>query len=172
MPGQAETFFDAMADGYDVIEPWYEHLYATLHAVLRRELTPPADVPRARALDAGCGTGFQAAILDEMGYAVHGLDLSRQLLRGARERLLRAALVQGDVQTLPYRNGGFDAATCCGSTLSYVDDARQALTEIARVLRPGGRLLIECEGRWSLDLAWAWISGLLGDPLDYELTPA
>ena len=120
MPRQAETFFDAMADGYDVLEPWYEHLYATLHAVLRRELTPPADMPRARALDAGCGTGFQAAILDEMGYAVHGLDLSRELLRGARERLLRAPLVQGDVQTLPYRDGGFDAATCCGSTLSYV----------------------------------------------------
>jgi len=160
-----------MADGYEVLEPWYEHLYATLHAVLRRELTPPVDVPRARALDAGCGTGFQAAILDEMGYSVHGLDLSRQLLRGARERLLRAALVQGDVQTLPYRNGGFDAATCCGSTLSYVGDARHALAEIARVLRPGGRLLIECEGRWSLDLAWAWFSGLLGDPLDYELTP-
>ena len=128
-------------------------------------------MPRARALDAGCGTGFQTAILDEMGYAVHGLDLSRELLRGARERLLRAPLVQGDVQTLPYRDGGFDAATCCGSTLSYVDDARQALAEIARVLRPGGRLLIECEGRWSLDLAWAWLSGLLGDPLDYELTP-
>src|SRR5678816_169509 len=137
MPRQAETFFDAMAGGYEVLEPWYEHLYATLHAVLRRELTPPVDVPRARALDAGCGTGFQAAILDEMGYAVHGLDLSRQLLRGARERLLRAALVQGDVQTLPYRNGGFDAATCCGSTLSYVGDARHALAEIARVLRQG-----------------------------------
>jgi SAM-dependent methyltransferase len=157
MPRQSETFFDAMADGYEVLEPWYEHLYATLHAVLRSELTPPADMTRARALDAGC--------------AVHGLDLSRELLRGARERLLRAPLVQGDVQTLPYRDGGFDAATCCGSTLSYVDDARQALAEIARVLRPGGRLLIECEGRWSLDLAWAWLSGLLGDPLDYELTP-
>jgi MPBQ/MSBQ methyltransferase len=171
MPGQAEPFFDTMADGYDTLEPWYEHLYATLHALLRSELTPPADTPRARALDAGCGTGFQAAILDEMGYAVHGLDLSRVLLRGARERLLRAPLVQGDVQTLPYRDGGFDAATCCGSTLSYVDDAPQALAEIARVLRPGGRLLIECEGRWSLDLAWAWLSGLLGDPLGYELTP-
>lgn len=161
-----------MADGYDVLEPWYEHLYATLHSVLRRALTPPAGAPRPRALDAGCGTGFQAVVLEEMGYAVHGLDLSRQLLRGARQRLLRAPLVQGDVQALPYGAGGFHAATCCGSTLSYVDDAGQALAEIARVLQPGGRLLVECEGRWSLDLAWAWLSGVLGDPLDYELTPS
>ena len=123
-----------------------------------------------RALDAGCGTGFQTGILDEMGYAVHGLDLSRELLRTARKRLDRAPLVQGDVQALPYRDESFDAATCCGSTLSYVDDAREALAEIARVLRPGGRLLVECEGRWSLDLGWAWLSSLVGDPWGYELT--
>src|SRR5262245_57551740 len=119
MPRPAETFFDAMADGYDVLEPWYEHLYATVHAVLRREMMPSAG-PRPRALDAGCGTGFQAAILAEMGYAVHGLDLSHRLLRGARERLGGAPLVQGDAEALPYAAGAFDAATCCGSTLSYV----------------------------------------------------
>ena len=71
IPRHAGTFFDAMAAGYEVLEPWYEHLYARLHTVLRAELTPPADVARPRALDAGCGTGFQTGILDEMGYAVH-----------------------------------------------------------------------------------------------------
>jgi SAM-dependent methyltransferase len=106
-----------------------------------------------------------------MGYAVHGVDLSRELLRAARKMLDHAPLVQGDVQALPYRDSSFEAASCCGSVLSYVDDARQALAEIARVLRPGGRLLIECEGRFSLDLGWAWLSGLLGDPWRYELTP-
>jgi MPBQ/MSBQ methyltransferase len=171
MPRHSVTFFDAMAAGYEALEPWYEHLYATLHAVLRAELSPPVESPELRALDAGCGTGFQTAILDEMGYAAHGLDLSRQLLRAARGRLGRPPLAQGDVQALPYRDGSFAAATCCGSTLSYVEDARQALAEIARVLRPGGRLLVECEGRWSLDLGWAWLSGLLGDPWGYELGP-
>jgi SAM-dependent methyltransferase len=171
MARDSETFFDTMAKGYEALEPWYEHLYAALHAVLRAELSPPAEVGEPRALDAGCGTGFQTAILDEMGYAAHGLDLSRQLLRAARGRLARVPLAQGDVQALPYRDGSFAAATCCGSTLSYVDDARQALAEIARVLRPGGRLLVECEGRWSLDLGWAWLSGLLGDPWGYGLGP-
>jgi MPBQ/MSBQ methyltransferase len=171
VPRHSVTFFDAMAPGYDTLEPWYEHLYATLHAVLRAELSPPVELLEPRALDAGCGTGFQTAILDEMGYVTHGLDLSRQLLRAARARLGRTPLAQGDVQALPYRDDSFAAVTCCGSTLSYVDDARQALAEIARVLRPGGRLLVECEGRWSLDLGWAWLSGLLGDPWSYEIRP-
>ena len=161
-----------MAAGYEVLEPWYEHLYASLHAVLRSQLTPPADVAQPRALDAGLGTGLQTAILDEMGYAVHGLDLSRKLLRAARKRFDHAPLVQGDVQALPYRDGSFEAASCCGSVLSYVDDARQALAEIARVLRPGGRLLIECEGRSSLDLGWAWLSSLFGDPWRYGSRPS
>src|SRR5215470_13661910 len=166
----AGDFFDSMAPGYEVLEPWYEHLYASLHSVLRSELTPPAEAARPRALDAGCGTGFQTAVLREMGYAVHGLDLAGKLLRAAREKLGTVPLVQGDIQALPYPDASFDAATCCGSTLSYVDDARQALAEIARVLRPGGRMLVECEGRWSLDLGWAWLSSLLGDPWSYDVT--
>jgi len=171
MPRDSVTFFDTMAEGYEALEPWYEHLYAALHALLRAELSPPAEAREPRALDAGCGTGFQTAILEEMGYAAHGLDLSRELLRAARGRLGGVPLIQGDVQALPYRDASFAAATCCGSTLSYVDDARRALAEIARVLRPGGRLLVECEGRWSLDLGWAWLSGLLGDPWGYGLGP-
>src|SRR5262245_2226001 len=171
MPRQPGTFFDATAEGYDVLEPWYEHLYATLHAILGAELTPTTVERRPRALDAGCGTGFQTAILDDLGYAAHGLDLSRELLRAAPKRIGHV-LAQGDVHALPYRDRSFDAATCCGSTLSYVADARQAIAEIDRVLQPGGRLLVECEGRWSLDLGWAWVSGLVGDPWRYELAPA
>jgi len=171
MTREAITFFDAMAKEYEALEPWYEHLYEMLHDVLRAELAPSACVARSRALDGGCGTGFQTAILDELGYAAHGLDLSPALLDGARTRLARVPLVQGDLQALPYRDESFDAATCCGSTLSYVDDARAALVEIARVLRSDGRLLVECEGRFSLDLAWAWLSGLLGDPWHYGVRP-
>jgi len=172
MPRHAGDFFDAMAADYDVLEPWYEHLYAQLHAVLRVALRPPLHVASPRALDAGCGTGFQAAVLQELGYTVHGLDLAPRLLRAARDRLPHAPLVQGDVEALPFRDGCFAAATCCGSTLSYVGDAPRALAELARVLAPGGRLLLECEGRWSADLAWAWLCGLLGDRWGYELTPA
>src|SRR4029450_11096166 len=65
----AAPFFDAMAASYDELEPWYEHLYAVLHGLVRAELRPAAGAPGLRALDAGCRTGFPAAILLEPGYA-------------------------------------------------------------------------------------------------------
>jgi SAM-dependent methyltransferase len=172
MPGTSARFFDAMAGEYERLEPWYEHLYAVLHEILRAALRPAPGPGRPRALDAGCGTGFQTAVLEELGYRAHGVDLSAGLLRVARERLGPGGLARGDVHALPYRSGTFDAATCCGSTLSFVDDAGRALAEIARVLRPGALLLIECEGRWTLDLGWAGASGLAGDRLGYGLRPA
>lgn len=159
--------FDAMADDYDVLEPWYEHLYARLHALLLAHLAPPADGRRRRALDAGCGNGFQTALLSSLGYETHGVDVSAGLLRVARRRLPEARLARADLSTLPYADASFDAVSCAGSTLSFVTDASRALAEIARVLRPGGRLLLECEHKWSLDLAWTAASALTRDRLGY-----
>jgi MPBQ/MSBQ methyltransferase len=160
--------FDAMAERYDHLEPWYEHLYARLHAIVRAELAPPGR--RARALDAGCGSGFQTAILEEQGYETHGIDLSPRLLALATDRARRSTLVVGDVQALPYRDDSFDTVTCCGSTLSFLGAPAVALGEIGRVLRRGGRLLLECEHKWSLDLAWAFASAATRDPLGYGLS--
>jgi MPBQ/MSBQ methyltransferase len=163
--------FDAMAPDYDVLEPWYEHLYARLHAILGAALAPPRDGRRRRALDAGCGHGFQTALLRALGYETHGVDLAGALLALARQRVPAAALACADVTALPYADASFDAVSCCGSTLSFVADPDRALAEIARVLRPEGRLLVECEHKWSLDLAWTGISALTGDALGYG-TPA
>jgi MPBQ/MSBQ methyltransferase len=163
--------FDAMADTYDDLEPWYTHLYAVLHALLRDGLAPAAGARAGRALDAGCGTGFQAAHLAALGYETHGIDLSAALLARARQRLPGARLARGSLEALPYATASFDVAACCGSTLSFVEAPARALHELGRVLRPGGRLLLECEHRWSLDLGWALLSGLVGDPLGYGVGP-
>jgi len=157
--------FDAMAERYDRLEPWYEHLYALLHAIVRAELATPDR--RARALDAGCGSGFQTAILEELGYETHGIDLSPCLLALARNRAPRSRLAVGDLHSLPYASGSFETATCCGSTLSFVEAPDRAIAELGRVLRRGGRVLIECEHKWNLDLAWTLVSGLTGDSLRY-----
>jgi SAM-dependent methyltransferase len=162
--------YDAMATTYESLEPWYEHLYDTLHAIVRAELTPPGE-PRGRALDAGCGTGFQAAVLASLGYRTHGLDVSAGLLAVARRRRPSIVLARGDIESLPYARETFDAVTCCGSTLSYVQAPARALAEIGRVLRPEGLLLLECEHRWSLDLLWEAFSSLTGDSLGYGLGP-
>ena len=135
MSSTVADLFDAMAATYDDLEPWYEHFYARLHAILRAELGPaPAG---ARALDAGCGTGFQSAILTDLGWTTHGIDLSAGLLAVARQRLPRAGLAQASVEALPFVDACFDAVVCCGSTLSFVDDPARALAELGRVLRPG-----------------------------------
>ncbi len=159
--------FDAMAPEYHVLEPWYEHLYARVHAILARTLAPAPGGRRRRALDAGCGHGFQTALLHRLGYETHGIDLSAALLARARRAVPEARLARADVAALPYPPEVFDVVSCCGSTLSFVDDADRALGEIARVLRPAGRLLLECEHKWSLDLAWTAASALTGDPLGY-----
>lgn len=167
MSDAVARLYDAMASDYDVLEPWYEHLYARLHAILARVLAPPPDGRRRRALDAGCGHGFQTAILHDLGYETHGVDLAAALLARARRAVPAARLVRADITFLPYPRDHFDVVSCCGSTLSFVDQPDRALHELARVLRPGGRLLIECEHKWSLDLAWAAASALVGDALGY-----
>jgi ubiquinone/menaquinone biosynthesis C-methylase UbiE len=171
MPDATARFFDAMAPSYDDLEPWYRHFYARLHGLLRATLPPPAG-PGARALDAGCGTGFQTAIVAEFGYRAHGLDLSAGSLSVAGARLPAARLVRGDLRALPYRDASFDAVVCAGSTLDFVEDPGGAISELARVMRPGGTLFLEVERRFCLDLGWMLLSSLTGDPLGYGLRPA
>jgi len=170
MSSTVARLFDAMADTYDDLEPWYEHLYDVLHAILR-ETIGQAPAGGGSALDAGCGTGFQAALLAELGWRPYGVDVSPGLLAVARRRLPGAVLALGSVEALPYADAHFDAIVCCGSTLSFVDDPARALVELGRVLRPGGRLLLDCEHRPSLDLAWTLGSALAGDALGYGVTP-
>ncbi len=169
MTSAVAQLFDAMAPTYDDLEPWYEHLYAVLHGILR-ETIGPAPPGGGSALDAGCGTGFQSALLTELGWDAHGIDVSAGLLAVARRRLPAASFALASVETLPYPDARFDAVVCCGSTLSFVDDPARALAEMGRVLRPGGRLLLDCEHRPSLDLAWTLASALSGDTLGYGVT--
>jgi SAM-dependent methyltransferase len=162
--------FDDMAADYDELEPWYEHLYARLHTILRQTLGRPTPAAASAALDAGCGTGFQAAVLARLGYRTHGLDASAALLAIARQRLPAARFVHGRLEALPYADGSFDAVACCGSTLSFVAEPGAAVNQLGRVLRPGGRLLLEVEHKWSADLGWMAASAAAGDGLGYGVS--
>ena len=169
MSATVRELFDAMAPAYHRLEPWYEHLYAVLHDVMRAEIGAPA-ASGGRALDAGCGTGLQTKLLAERGWRAHGVDLAGRLLLMARDRVPGAALARADLEALPYTAASFEAAVCCGSTLSFVEDPRRALVELGRILRPGGVLFLECEHRPSLDLGWALVSALTGDTLGYAVS--
>ena len=103
-------------------------------------------------LDLGCGYGRHAMELAARGYHLVGLDLSTPLLvRGGEEahrRGLTINFVRGDMRELDF-DAQFDGAYCLFSTFGYFDDEtnKKALSNIARALRPGGRVLIEILNR-------------------------
>lgn len=99
-----------------------------------------------RILDAGCGNGRYTRFLlrqADPDALVTGFDYSRGMLRRARERLAdgRATHVAADLTRLPYTDATFDAAVC-GWVLEHLPDPGPGLRELARVLRPGGKLLL------------------------------
>jgi SAM-dependent methyltransferase len=108
--------------------------------------------PGAQLLDIGCGYGRHAMELAARGFHVVGLDLSLPLLvRGGEEahrRGLTINFVRGDMRELDFDNQ-FDGAYCLFSTFGYFDDDTNKKTalNIARALRPGGKLVLEILNR-------------------------
>jgi ubiquinone/menaquinone biosynthesis C-methylase UbiE len=93
-------------------------------------------------LDAGTGTGRLVEELERRGWTAWGVDASPRMLALARARTPQAAdrLVEAQIEQLPFADERFDAVVSLG-VLNYVDDLGVAMGELARVLRPGGRLL-------------------------------
>lgn len=98
-------------------------------------------LPTGVALDAACGTGRYAAVLAERGHRILGVDSSPDMLALARERLPRGEFRLGDLHRLPVTDDGVDLATC-GLALTHVPALEPVMAEFARVLRPGGHLVI------------------------------
>jgi len=94
-----------------------------------------------RVLDVACGTGNAALLAGAAGAAVVGLDRSPRLLEVARERVPAGEFVLGDAAGLPFGDGSFDAAVSVFGVI-FARPAEVAAREIARVVRPGGRVAI------------------------------
>lgn len=103
-------------------------------------------------LDVPCGFGRHSIPLAEAGYRVTGVDRSAVLLDEARRRATgerRPEFVRADYRELPFKDDSFDAAVNLFTSLGYLGDAEdtRVLAEIGRVLRPGGRLVVEIQHR-------------------------
>jgi ubiquinone biosynthesis O-methyltransferase len=118
-------------------------------------------------LDVGCGDGALAEALARAGAQVTGIDADPHMLAAARERLaaarLEAALLQADAQAQPFGDARFDVVVAV-TVLCLLHQPERALAEMARVLKPGGRLVIGELGRWSWWAAWRRVRGWLGHP--------
>jgi demethylmenaquinone methyltransferase/2-methoxy-6-polyprenyl-1,4-benzoquinol methylase len=99
--------------------------------------------PGERCLDLAAGTGVSTEELARSGALVVGVDLSLGMLRVGRRVRPDVPLLAGDALALPFVDGAFDAATISFGLRNLVDTAA-GLREMARVTRPGGRLVI-CE---------------------------
>jgi len=134
-----------------------------------------APAPGDRVLDVATGTGMVAAeLLARCSCSVVGVDQSPEMLAAARARFARSAahggsrgagraelgarveLIEGQAEALPFADHSFDALTFT-YLLRYVDDPRATVRELARVLRPGGRVAsLEFGVPESAPVRWAW----------------
>ncbi len=97
--------------------------------------------PPGRVLDAACGTGRLTAALASNGRSVVGVDTSREMLAVAAEKAIGAAFARADLQLLPFADGTFELVVC-NLALAHAADLTPPLAELARVLVPGGRLVV------------------------------
>jgi SAM-dependent methyltransferase len=140
----AEWFEDAFRADYLRVYPHRDDAAAAgeVRAWLGRL---PGLAPGARALDLACGAGRHLRALRAAGVRAAGCDLSADLLAEARRRGAEC-ISRCDKRSLPFRGGAFDAVLCFFSSFGYFErpgeDAR-VLAEAARVLAPGGGLLLD-----------------------------
>ena len=166
--------FNDMADEYDHLRDlWYPHTFGFIDKVLAGHFVPPRPMKRRPvALDVGCGTGIQSVRLASLGYSVRGVDISDRLLKVARDKLAAAGFrdakfLPADAQALPFPDAIADCVNCCGPSLNFVPDWQRAISEMRRCLKPGGKLLLEVDGKWNFDLFWGIINAATFDLLGY-----
>jgi demethylmenaquinone methyltransferase/2-methoxy-6-polyprenyl-1,4-benzoquinol methylase len=138
-PDSVRTMFDRIAPVYDVMN---HVMTAGLDIRWRRRAAQAAVRKGDRVLDAACGTGDLAIADLKAGAAkVTGLDFSEKMLERARSKQTSIEWLQGDMLALPFADETFDAATV-GFGVRNVENLELGLSELRRVLRPGGRLAI------------------------------
>jgi len=155
----AREMFAALPDRYDELAAALSFFQDARWR--RSAVAALAAAPTDRVLDVACGTGLvSAALVERWGCTVVGLDQSAAMLaraerkRAADPRLAeRLTLVEGEAERLPFAADEFDHLTFT-YLLRYVDDPAATLRELARVVRPGGRIssLEFCVPRG----AWLW----------------
>lgn len=148
---EAAAYFARNADRWDEIRG----LHIGDEAVERTMLQALPDAPVDDLLDIGTGTGRMLSVMANHAARAVGIDYSREMLAVARTNIDRQGLRnvqirQGDIAMLPLPDDSFDVAVM-HQVLHYLQSPPAAMRELARVLRPGGRLLIADFAQHGLD---------------------
>ena len=110
-------------------------------------------VPPGRALDAACGTGRHARQLVRLGHDVVGVDLTPEMVGRAADNVPEATFLEGDLRAIPADDEHFDLAVCA-LALAHLPELDAPVRELARVLRPGGRLVVSVMHPFQALLGW------------------
>ena len=146
---QVETLFDSLALEY-LRERDRQVSFVSQRAIVIDFLGEA----KGRLLEVGCGPAVMTPELLAMGFEAHGIDVSCEMVRRARQRMAghplekRSRFSVDDVERLHIAEGSYDAVLCMG-VLEYLPRYSRALAEISRVLKPGGIAVIALPNRAS-----------------------
>jgi SAM-dependent methyltransferase len=142
-----------LEEGYALWSETYDQplrLFPIEQPVMHALLDPLAP---STVLDAACGTGRYSAYLAARGHQVIGVDRSAAMLAKARTKRPQSEFREGDLEALPLADGSVDAAVCA-LALVHLPEVGKAVAELARVIRPGGRLIISDVHPFPVLLGW------------------
>lgn len=180
---EGEAKVEAVRNMFDAIAPRYDLVNRLMTFRMdvgwrRRTVRSLSLPPGAVVVDLACGTGDLCRELSALHLAPVGVDLSFGMLAAARAG---APLTQGDALRLPLPDGGVDGATC-GFALRNFESLPPFFRELARVVRPGGRIallevaeppnrLLRFGHRLYFGQVVPLVGGLLSDPAAYRYLP-
>lgn len=158
MPDEKELFYSNIADQFDSLMNPYD-LEQRLHIVFERLL--PENIRSKKLLDLGCGNGWFSLRAVERGAQVYSIDISHAMAKIAQQRVKESAnqppehrVVNASALELPLPENYFDVVLS-SEMIEHTPSPRQAITEMARVLKPEGILVITTPNR-----CWQWLVDL------------
>ncbi len=137
---EVSQFFDEFSEDYDE-SAFFKSEGTRWLSEIETEVMRGLHVEGALVLDAGVGTGRNAALLSEKGARVVGIDISPSMLKKARSRV-GCEVVLASAHMLPFRREVFDAVVCV-RVLKYVEHWMGVISEDGRVLKGGGSYVLE-----------------------------
>jgi SAM-dependent methyltransferase len=133
---------------FSLVIEWLVRLVGARHARFLMRLSPAG----ARVLDVGCGRGFALRALADAGLETHGFERSADAVRGIDSRV--QVRIADDLSAAGYPADWFDTVIIW-HVLEHVAHPREMLLEAARILKPGGRVIVAVPNYSSLQARWA-----------------
>ncbi len=142
----ASSHTDAQIELHRKLAPRYAYRYSFAYSRLyqedwHKEMIKHVPADAKKVLDLCCGSGFLLNELEQKYPGAVGLDISFDMLQVASDYVPGALLITGDAEKLPFKPGAFDTVLCKGS-LHHTRDHVAFLSYSAKVLKPGGQLII------------------------------